>query len=187
MIIRKLVATALIAIASTGIATVTAQGQGRVAGEDITATLSDGPIAYTTTLAADHSSATINLASGKFVPAPDAINVIADNGALVGSIPTTLRMETGQAFALTPTLDSTGTVLTMTPASGAPSPAAVNMPPEVQSLVQDALFVGLFVGAAIGCAIGVLIGIWFFLVGAVIGCAIGAAIGATIGFFFFPI
>ncbi|WP_454194377.1 hypothetical protein [Nocardia sp. Marseille-Q1738] len=182
-----MVVAALIAIASTGIATVTAQGQARVAGQDLTFNLADGPIAYTATLAADHSSATINLASGKFVPVPEAINVIADNGALVGSIPTTLRMETGQTFALTPSLDSTGRTLTMTPASGAPSPAAVNTPPEVESLLQDALFVGLFVGAAIGCAIGVLIGIWFFLVGAVIGCAIGAAIGATIGFFFFPI
>ncbi|MFI6367166.1 hypothetical protein ACIBG0_30940 [Nocardia sp. NPDC050630] len=182
MIIKKLVATALFAIASTGIAMATAHGEGIMA--NLTMNGVDGAIPYTTTLAADHSSATVDLASGKFEVTPDAINVIADNGAIVGTIPTTLRMETGQNFSLTPSLGSTARTLTLTPAAGVPSPAAVNTPPEVEGLLHNALLVGVFVGASIGCAVGVLIGIWFFLVGAVIGCAIGAAIGATIGLFF---
>ncbi|WP_062986496.1 hypothetical protein [Nocardia anaemiae] len=44
---------------------------------------------------------------------PDAVNVIADNGAIVGTIPTTLRMETGQNFSLTPSLGDTERTLTL--------------------------------------------------------------------------
>ncbi|WP_280498016.1 hypothetical protein [Nocardia asiatica] len=181
MFIKKLVATTLFAIAATGIATATAHGEGTLAG--LTMNGVDGPISYTTSLAPDHRTATVDLASGRFEVTPAAVNVLADDGAIVGAIPTTLRMETGQNFALTPALDPSGKSLTLTPAAGVPNPAAVNTPPEVEGLLHDALLVGVFVGAAIGCAIGVLIGIWFFLVGAVIGCAVGAAIGATIGLF----
>ncbi|MGY1876181.1 hypothetical protein [Nocardia abscessus] len=182
MIIKKLVATALLAIASTGIAMATAHGEGTLA--SLTMNGVDGPISYTTTLAADHRSAVVDLASGRFEVTPDAVNVIADDGAIVGAIPTTLRMETGQNFSVTPSLDPSGRTLTMTPAAGVPSPAAVS--PELQGLMHDALFGGALVGAAIGCAIGIAIGIWFFIVGAVIGCAVGAAVGAWFGFFFTP-
>ncbi|MET7771404.1 hypothetical protein [Nocardia sp. NPDC005366] len=144
----------------------------------------DGPIAYTTTLAADHSSAVVDLAAGRFEVTPAAINVIADDGAIVGTIPTTLRMETGQNFSVTPSLDPSARTLTLTPAAGVPSPAAVT--PELQGLMHDALLGGAVVGAAIGCAIGIAIGIWFFVVGAVFGCAVGAAVGASIGFFLTP-
>ncbi|MGK8487798.1 hypothetical protein [Nocardia asiatica] len=181
MFMKKLVATTLFAIAATGIATATAHGEGTLAG--LTMNGVDGPISYTTSLAPDHRTATVDLASGRFEVTPAAVNVLADDGAIVGAIPTTLRMETGQNFALTPALDPSGKSLTLSPAAGVPNPAAVNTPPEVEGLLHDALLVGVFVGAAIGCAIGVLIGIWFFLVGAVIGCAVGAAIGATIGLF----
>ncbi len=182
MIIKKLVATALLAIASTGIAMATAHGEGTLA--SLTLNGVDGPISYTTTLAADHRSAVVDLASGRFEVTTDAVNVIADDGAIVGAIPTTLRMETGQNFSVTPSLDPSGRTLTMTPAAGVPSPAAVS--PELQGLMHDALFGGALVGAAIGCAIGIAIGIWFFIVGAVIGCAVGAAVGAWFGFFFIP-
>ncbi len=182
MIIKKLVATALLAVASTGIAMATAHGEGTLT--DLTMNGVDGPISYTTTLAADHRTATVDLASGKFEVTPDAVEVIADNGAIVGTIPTTLRMETGQNFSVTPALDQSGRTLTLTPAAGVPSPAAVT--PEIQGLMHDALFGGAVIGAAIGCAIGIAIGIWFFIVGAVIGCAVGAAVGAWFGFFFTP-
>ncbi|MGK8522672.1 hypothetical protein ACRS6B_14415 [Nocardia asteroides] len=182
MIIKKLVATALLAIASTGIAMATAHGEGTLA--NLTMNGVDGPISYTTTLAADHRSAVVDLASGRFEVTPDVVNVIADDGAVVGTIPTTLRMETGQNFSVTPSLDPSGRTLTMTPAGGTPAPAAVA--PEVQGLMHDALLGGALIGAAIGCAIGIAIGIWFFVVGAVVGCAVGAAIGAWIGFFFTP-
>ncbi|WP_433725769.1 hypothetical protein ACQP0C_31275 [Nocardia sp. CA-129566] len=179
MFIKKLLATAFMAVAATSIATATAHGEAALA--DVSFTASDGPIAYTTSLAADHTSALVTLASGRFVLAPDAVNVLADDGAIVGTIPTTLRTDAGQALAVTPGLDSTSTQLTLTPVGG-PSDEVItsqNMPGVHQAWGP----ISIAVGATIGCLVGVAIGIWFFLVGAIPGCAIGAAVGAAIGFF----
>lgn len=179
MFITKLIATAFMAIAATSIATATAHGEGTLANVDVTGV--DGPVAYTTSLAADHSSAVVTLASGRFVIAPDAVTVLANDGAVVGTIPTTLRAETGQNLAVTPWLDSSGTQLTLTPVSGPTQQAvAAQDMPGVQQAWGP---ISIAVGATIGCAVGILIGIWFFLVGAIVGCAVGAAIGAAIGFF----
>ncbi|WP_067544002.1 hypothetical protein [Nocardia crassostreae] len=169
MFIRKLLATAVIAIAATGISMATAHGEAQLA----------GPVGFTAALAADHSSAVITLDSGTFVLAPDGVQVIAANGAVVDVIPTTLRMETGQTFAVTPTLTS-DTSLTLTPVGG-PAPEATSAQdlPFVYTVHSDGG--AIVAGAVIGCLIGIVIGIWFFLVGAIVGCAVGAAIGAFIG------
>lgn len=173
MFIKKLVATAVFAIAATGITMATAHGE---AGLSVSA--ADGSVGYTATVAADHSNALVTLASGRFVLTPDAVQVVADDGAVVGAIPTTLRVETGGTFAVTPTLAS-DTELTLTPVGG-PTAAATSS--------QDLPFMhatggggAILAGAAIGCFVGIVIGIWFFLVGAIVGCAIGAAIGGFIG------
>ncbi|WP_327098465.1 hypothetical protein OIE68_06490 [Nocardia vinacea] len=170
MQIKKLLATAILAIAATGTTTVMANGQAGVA-SDVTVGANAGPVAYTTTLAAVHTSALVRLASGRFTLGPDAVTVTADDGTVVGTIPRTLQAQTGQTFNLTPTLDNTGTELTLTPAS-APVPG--------QHQAQG-VFAVVEVGEVIGCVIGILIGIWFFLVGAIIGCAVGAIIGQFIG------
>ncbi|KIA63757.1 hypothetical protein [Nocardia vulneris] len=176
MFIKKLVATAVFAIAATGITMATAHGEAELA--DISVSAVDGPIGYTTTLAADHSSATVTLASGRFVLTPDAVQVVADDGAVVGAIPTTLRVDAGRTLSVTPALAS-DTALTLTPVGG-PAPVAASS--------QDLPFMhtvggggAILAGAVVGCVVGILIGIWFFLVGAIIGCAIGAAIGGFIG------
>ncbi|MEV2219264.1 hypothetical protein AB0E01_05245 [Nocardia vinacea] len=179
MFVKKLIATAFMAVAATGIATATAHGEGMLT--DVSLNAADGPIAYTTTLAADHTSALVSLASGRFVVTPDAVTVLADNGAVVGSIPTTLRTEAGQSLAVTPSLDRTSTQLTLTPVGG-PTTEAVNSQ-NMPGVHQAWGPISIAVGATIGCLVGVAIGIWFFLVGAIFGCAIGAAIGAAIGFF----
>ncbi|WP_282779197.1 MULTISPECIES: hypothetical protein [unclassified Nocardia] len=173
MFIKKLVATAILAVAATGISMATAHGQAGLSVSGV-----DGSVGYTATLAADHSNALVTLASGKFVLTPDAVQVVADNGAVVGAIPTSLRTEAGANLAVTPTLHS-DTELTLAPVGG-PTPAAVTS--------QDLPFVNeaggpghIFAGIAIGCVIGVLIGIWFFLVGAIVGCFVGAVIGGFIG------
>ncbi|NNH74938.1 hypothetical protein HLB23_34680 [Nocardia uniformis] len=175
MFIKRMVATAVFAIAATGITMTTAHGQ---AGLSVSAV--DGSVGYTTTLAADHSNALITLASGRFVLTPDAVQVVADNGVVVGAIPTTLRAETGGNFAVTPTLNSE-TELTLTPVGG-PTPAAAAVSSQDLPFVHTAGGAGaIFAGAVVGCVVGILIGIWFFLVGAIIGCAIGAAIGGWVG------
>ncbi|MEU7140548.1 hypothetical protein ABZ942_13945 [Nocardia sp. NPDC046473] len=176
MFIKKLVATAIFAIAATGITMATAHGEAELA--DISVSGTDGSVGYTTTLAADHSQALVTLASGRFVLTPDAVQVVADDGAVIGAIPTTLRAETGQIMSVTPALTS-DTALTLTPVGG-PTVAATSS--------HDLPFVhtvggggAILAGAFVGCLVGILIGIWFFLVGAILGCAIGAAIGGFIG------
>ncbi|WP_228000621.1 hypothetical protein [Nocardia australiensis] len=177
MIIRKLVATAIMAIAASGIAAVTAHGEAGLAGPSVNGV--DGPIAYTAALAPDHSSATVTLASGKFSLTPDAVTVLADDGAVVGAIPTTMRMQTGQALEVTPVLNTESDELTLTPVGG-PAPGVVNSPESIAlQAIGDA---GTTVaGVLIGCAIGVLIGVWFILVGAIVGCVIGGIIGGVAG------
>ncbi|MEV4124343.1 hypothetical protein [Nocardia sp. NPDC049707] len=169
MKIKKLLATAILAIAATGTTTVMANGQAGVA-SDVTIGANAGSVAYTTTLAADHASALVRLAAGRFTLGPDAVTVTADDGTVVGAIPTTLQAQTGQTFTLTPALDDTSTELMLTPASA-------SVPGRHQA---QGSFAVVEVGEMIGCVIGILIGIWFFLVGAIIGCAIGAIIGQFI-------
>lgn len=177
MFIKKLVATAVVAIGATVITIATAHGEAGLA--DVTVNGVDGSVGYTTTLAADHSNALVTLASGRFVLTPDAVQVVADDGTLIGAIPMTLRVDTGQSLAVTPTLNS-DTELTLTPVGG-PTPAATSAQglPFVHTVDADGG--AILAGAAVGCLVGIVIGIWFFLVGAIVGCAIGAAIGAFVG------
>ncbi|MFI9503180.1 hypothetical protein [Nocardia sp. NPDC052566] len=179
MKIRQLVATTIMTVAATGVAAATAYGQAELAGPTINGV--DGPVAYTTALAADHSSAEITLASGTFTLVPEAksVTVTAADGAVVGSIPTAIQTEAGQVLDVTPALDSTGTRLTLTPVS-APAPGAVATP-EVAALQTIGDAGSTIAGLAIGCAVGIIIGIWFFFVGAIIGCIVGAVVGAIIG------
>ncbi|RMI34179.1 hypothetical protein EBN03_07090 [Nocardia stercoris] len=151
---------------------------------DFTMQNSAGPVAYTTTLAADHHSATVDLSSGHFALASDGtINVLADDGTNVGNIPTNYSTQAGQDFSITPVLSHDNTELTITP-SGGPMTSQTALDTQANPLMHDALLIGALVGASVGCLVGIAIGIWFFLVGAVVGCGVGAVIGGTIGLFF---
>jgi hypothetical protein len=109
MKIRKLVATTLFAIAATGITAATAYGQVEVSAPTFQG--ADGSIAYTTTLAPDHSNAKVTLASGQFSLTPDAsaVNVLAPDGSVVGTVPMTLQTVGGRQVQVAPAIDSTGT------------------------------------------------------------------------------
>ncbi|APA97026.1 hypothetical protein [Nocardia seriolae] len=178
MFSKKMMATTVFAIAATGITMATAHGEAGLA--DVTVNGVDGSVGYTTTLAADHSNALITLASGHFVLAPDAVQVVGDDGALVGSIPMTLTSDTGQALSVTPVLNS-DTSLTLTPVGGPTVAATTSQDLPFMHQAGFDVAAGVFFGAVVGCVIGIIIGIWFFLVGALVGCAIGAVIGAFVG------
>ncbi len=174
MFIKKLVATTFMAIAATGVATATGHGEAGLA--DVSFSGTDGAVGYTAILAADHSSAVVSLASGTFAITPDAVTVLADDGTVVGAIPTTF----GQ-FAVAPALNAAGTQLSLTPIGGPTTDALLSRDlPGVQQAVGP---ISIIVGATIGCLVGAAIGIWFFVVGAIPGCAIGAVAGAALGFF----
>ncbi|RJO79273.1 hypothetical protein D5S18_02780 [Nocardia panacis] len=179
MFIRKLVATSVLAIAATSITTVMAHGEAELA-HDVTINGVDGSVAYTTTLAADHSTAVVDLASGKFVLGGDGVTVVAADGATVGTIPTVLRVPTGETYAVTPSLSRNDTSLTLTPVGG-PTQAALDSRDLPFTHQADSDGGAVVAGAVIGCVVGIVIGIWFFLVGAIVGCFIGAIIGGLIG------
>lgn len=171
MKIRKLVATTTLTIAATGIAAATAYGQGQTAASSFTSV--DGPVAYTASVAPDRSSATVQLASGKFVATPQGISVVAADGAVVGAVPTSMTSVTGQQVTVAPRIDASATTLTLTPVgAAAPEPAAVQTIGDAGTTVA---------GVLIGCAIGFLIGLLFFVAGAIPGCIIGGIIGGIAG------
>ncbi|WP_431957226.1 hypothetical protein [Nocardia lijiangensis] len=165
--IKKLIAAAVLTVAATtGIATATANGSpgGVVAGVD-------QGVEYTASVAPDRSGATLTLAAGTFEVAPDAVLVHAPDGAVVGSLPTTLHTVTGQQVRIAPVVDASATELTLTPVSG---PAQ----PELAFIGDAGTTIG---GIAIGCVIGALIGAIFLILPAIPGCIIGAVIGGIIG------
>ncbi|WP_330254842.1 hypothetical protein OG874_10040 [Nocardia sp. NBC_00565] len=172
MKIKKLVATTVLTIAATGITAATAYGSPEVASETVLNGVDRG-IEYTAAVAADRSDATITLASGRFVLTPDAgITVLAPDGSVVATVPTTLQTAAGQV-QVTPEVDAAATTLTLTP---------VNAPVAQWAPLQYIGDAGTTVaGVLIGCAVGALIGLLFFIVGFLPGCVIGGIIGGIAG------
>ncbi|MEV0291953.1 hypothetical protein [Nocardia sp. NPDC050710] len=168
MKIRKLVAATVLTVAATGITAATAYGSPVTSDTVITGV--DRGVEYTGAVASDHSSATMTLASGRFVVTPEAgITVLAPDGAVLATVPTALQTAAGQV-EVTPEVDATATTLTLTPV-GAPVPQA--------QFIGDA---GTTVaGVLIGCAVGALIGLLFFVAGFIPGCIVGGIIGGIVG------
>ncbi|WP_327118243.1 hypothetical protein OHB12_09825 [Nocardia sp. NBC_01730] len=172
MRIRKLVATTLLTIAATGVAAATAHGQVGVSEQVISGV--DHGVAYTAAVAPDRSSATVTLASGTFGSTPDAeVAVLAPDGAVVATVPTTLQTVAGQQVRVVPEVDAAATTLTLTPVGAAvPEPGAPQFIGDAGTTVA---------GVLIGCAVGALIGLLFFIVGFLPGCVIGGIIGGIAG------
>ncbi|WP_406277995.1 hypothetical protein OH799_09265 [Nocardia sp. NBC_00881] len=172
MRIRKLVATTLLTIAATGVTAATAHGQAEVSEQVISGV--DHGVAYTAAVAPDRSSATVTLASGTFGLTPDAeVAVLAPDGAVVATVPTTVQSVAGQQVRVVPEVDAAATTLTLTPVGAAvPEPGAPQFIGDAGTTVA---------GVLIGCAVGALIGLLFFIVGFVPGCVIGGIIGGVAG------
>ncbi|MFF3223917.1 hypothetical protein ACFYV7_14080 [Nocardia suismassiliense] len=171
MNIRKMLATAALTVAATGVAAATAHGEVQVA--DAISGFDRG-VAYTAAVAPDRSNATVTLASGKFVLTPDqGISVLAPDGSVVANVPTTLQSVAGQQVRVAPQVDAGATTLTLTPVGAAVPEAGA------PQFIGDA---GTTVaGVLIGCAIGFLIGLIFAIIGAIPGCIIGGIIGGIAG------
>ncbi|WP_054813131.1 hypothetical protein [Nocardia arizonensis] len=167
MNIKKLVAATILTVAATGISAATASGSPAAAGGVSGA---DQGVEYSASVAPDRSSATVTLASGRFVVAPDdTISVVAPDGAVVATVPTSMRTITGQQVQVAPEVDPSATTLTLTPVSTAVQP----------EFIGDA---GTTVaGVLIGCGLGFLVGLVFLVVGVIPGCVIGGLIGGVAG------
>ncbi|MFR9749991.1 hypothetical protein ACL02S_03025 [Nocardia sp. 004] len=175
MKIQKLVATTLLTIAATGITAATAYGQAEVSGPAISGF--DRGVGYTATVAPDRSSAAMTLTSGTFFSTPEAVTVLAPDGAVVATVPTTLHTITGQELRVAPKIDAAATTLTVTPVA-----AAAQGAPQFVGAPQ---FIGnpgtIAAGAAIGCVLGALVGLVLAFIGFVAGCLIGGLIGGIDG------
>ncbi|MFC9895590.1 hypothetical protein ACFVMC_18050 [Nocardia sp. NPDC127579] len=167
MKIRKLVAAAVLTAAATGVTAATAHGAPAAQTFDGI----DRGVAYTAAVAPDRSAATLTLAAGTFELRPDGVAVIAPDGAVLASVPTTVHTAAGQRIEVAPTLDAAASTLTLAP---------VNAPaqPQLQYIGDAGTTVA---GVLIGCAIGFLIGALFFVAGAIPGCIIGGIIGGITG------
>ncbi|MEV6277014.1 hypothetical protein [Nocardia sp. NPDC051832] len=154
-------------VAATGITAATANG----APAAQTFSGFDRGVEYVAAVAPDHSAATLTLASGKFELRPEGITVIAPDGAVLASVPTTLQTAAGPLQVI-PEVDAAASQLTLTPVN-APAPQAA-----LQNIGDAGTTVA---GVLIGCAVGALIGLLFFVAGFIPGCIIGGIIGGIAG------
>ncbi|MGW4716542.1 hypothetical protein [Nocardia sp. NPDC004260] len=166
---RKLVATTLLTIATTGVTAATAYGQAEI----YDPALADDAVASSVVVAPDRSSATLTLASGTFAVTPEVITVLAPNGDVVATVPTTLRSAMGQQVAVAPEINADATTLTLTPVGAAiPEPGAPQFVGDAGSALG---------GVLIGCAIGAVVGLIFLIIGVFPGCVLGGLIGGVAG------
>ncbi|MET9028500.1 hypothetical protein ABZW96_23175 [Nocardia sp. NPDC004168] len=166
---RKLVATTLLTIAATGVTAATAYGQAEI----YDPALGDDVVASSVVVAPDRSSATLTLASGTFAVTPDVITVLAPDGEMVATVPTTLRSAMGQQVAVAPEINADATTLTLTPVGAAiPEPGAPQFVGDAGSALG---------GVLIGCAIGAVVGLIFLIIGVFPGCVLGGLIGGVAG------
>ncbi|WP_339401680.1 hypothetical protein [Nocardia sp. XZ_19_385] len=168
--IRKLVAAAVLTAAATAVTAATASGAPAVAQQPAFSGVDRG-VQYAAAVAPDHSAATLTLASGKFELTPTGITVVAPDGAVLASVPTTLQTAAG-TVQVVPEVDAAASQLTLTPVN-APAPQ-----PALQNIGDAGTTVA---GVLIGCAVGALIGFLFFFVGFAPGCLIGGIIGGIVG------
>lgn len=134
----------------------------------------DGGVGYSTSIAADRSSATVELTAGTFEITPeDGVAVLRADGSRVGPIPMTVAAVNGPDVRVAPELDASGTSPVLRPVGTVtPGPVA---PADIDQTGN------IIAGAAIGCVVGALIGLIFLIVPAIPGCIIGAIIGGVIG------
>lgn len=191
MRIKQFIATAVLAVAATGVATATAHGEAGVA-TPIAMSGNASGIEYQSTLSNDHRSVVTHLTGGTFGLSEDGstVTIKGADGNTVEEMPTGFDVG-GQHLQMVPRVNANGSTLTLRPAgvSGVQDVADFNSTVQdeaVPALQAQPIGVvtaagGLIVGAVIGAVIGTLIGAIFLLVGAIPGFFIGAIIGAIIG------
>ncbi|MCM6775441.1 hypothetical protein NDR87_15805 [Nocardia sp. CDC159] len=172
MRIAKVAAAAVLSTTALGVAAATAHGEANIATVPVVSSVDQG-VEYTAAVAADRSSATVTLASGKFVTTPAGVSVQAPDGSVVATVPTSIQTVAGQQVQVAPQIDAAATTLTLHPVGAAvPEPGAAQFIGDAGTTVA---------GVLIGCAIGALIGLIFLVVGLIPGCVIGGIIGGIVG------
>ncbi|MFJ1455860.1 DUF456 domain-containing protein [Nocardia wallacei] len=180
---KKFAATALIAIASTGIAAGTSYAQpaapapGQVEQSAPAVRGEDRGVGYTTQLDAAAKSVVTTVTGGAFTVDHDAKVVSLTNGAGEKIMEYPLAVQSGdQKTEVAAAIDEDGRRLTLTPTAGSVA--------QVKDIsAQDWFFAELqhaSLGAAVGAVIGALIGFFFLGFGLIPGALIGAVIGLLV-------
>jgi hypothetical protein len=181
MRINKFTAAALLAIGATGVTAGTAYAapaQVQPAHSQVAPVLQgvDHGISYRSTLAAGNALVT-TVTAGTFAMTPDnkAVTVADAGGALVGTVPTSVHVD-GHTITVRPTIDRSGTRLTLTPVVGQVSGLR-----DINS--QQWFFYELqraSLGGIVGAIIGAIIGFFGLFVSAIPGAIIGGIIGLLV-------
>ncbi|MBF6209965.1 hypothetical protein IU433_03585 [Nocardia puris] len=180
---KKFAATAVLAIAATGVAAGTAYaGPGVPPAAEQQATLAaqgtDQGVNYTATLADAGRSIVTTVTGGAFSLDADSTAVTLTNaaGEVVTRIPLgAVDAATGAPVEFGAAIADEGRSLTLTPKAGAIATQDISSQQWFFAELQRASL-----GAAVGAVIGGLIGLFGFVVGVIPGAALGAVIGLLV-------
>jgi hypothetical protein len=178
---NKFAATAVLAIAITGITAGVAAAQPESStGAETKVRGVDHGVSYVTAPTADHTGVTTTVEAGRFALAPDARSVTLTDvaGNVVVTVPLGLQAA-DSTVGLTPKIENEGRTLTLTPQS-ATAKTAQAIDEASDTLARKQYNAGI--GAVIGAGIGAVIGFFLGGVGALITIPIGAGIGGLVGF-----
>ncbi|WP_431968606.1 hypothetical protein [Nocardia sp. bgisy134] len=177
---KKFAATALLAVAATGVTAGTTyaapadapavQEQAALSAQGV-----DQGVGYTAALADAGKSIVTTVTGGAFSLDADgkAVTLKNDAGEVVTSIPLAAReASNGAAVEIAAALDATGQTLTLTPKADVVA---------VQDVSAQEWFFAELQRASLGAAVGAVIGGLIGLLGLVVGVIPGAIIGGVIG------
>ncbi|WP_228001274.1 DUF456 domain-containing protein [Nocardia australiensis] len=180
---KKFAATALMAVAATGIATGTTNAAPAapapipaVQGEATSPTVKgeDQGVNYAVQLVDGNKSIVTTLTGGAFSLDADqkAVSVKNEAGNVVGSVPLAAKVADGPLIPIAAAIDATGQRLTLTPDI---KPVASGLSATEIGASQDRFFAELQ-RASLGALIGGIIGFFFLGVGLPIGALVGLLI-----------
>lgn len=119
----------------------------------------------------------VTIDAGTFALGRDAVTVANREGAVVATLPTSVRIA-GHQYAVTPHLDTARTTLTLTPVG---SVQPIDAWAKDLNHPSTGEVVGAVIGGVLGGLLGFLIGLPFLIFGAVLGELIGTIVGIGVG------
>lgn len=183
MRLKKLTATAVLAIGATGITAGTAYAQPAQIAPAQTQNQSaasvhgvDHGVGYTTEFTPDRSGVATTLDAGSFVLSRDSesVRVLARDGAVMAELPLAVQMG-DRRVSLNPVIDHARNTLTLTPVGLAKG--------ELKDIGSQQWFFNELqrasLGGIVGAVIGFVVGL-FFVVGFLPGAVIGGIIGLLV-------
>ncbi|MEU8896566.1 hypothetical protein [Nocardia sp. NPDC048505] len=187
MRISRIAATALLAVAATGLAGGVVAAEPAQADVPLDLRGSFQEVGYQVAVAGDRKSTVTTLERGRFALVADnkVVTVADDAGHILAAFPLTIDVE-GHKIDLRPLIDEAGTRLSLAPDGLSEAPvrdvaAQERFFADIERY-QPQVLQGAAIGAAIGFLVGFPLGLFIFDVITVpIATVVGAVIGAFVG------